>query len=244
MATAGLIALGVMPSLVWIFFYLQEDINPEPKRMLLFVFSAGAIATFFVVGVENYFSRVILPPSVSPYDTLSLFGLAFIEEVFKFFIVFLAIRKSRDFDEPVDAMIYMITGALGFAAVENIGVIFNSQQVIMSGALEITILRFIGATLLHSLTAGFVGYYWAVGILRRRVWRYIALGLLGGTILHTIFNYLILRFDPEIYPTLFLAVFAFFILGDFEKLRGNPTQSQSANGKPNGSGSGMLNSNH
>ena len=227
MELAGLITLGILPSLVWIFFYLQEDIHPEPKRMLLFVFAAGALVTFFVVGAENYFHRNILPSSLQPYHPLSLLGLAFIEEAFKFLIVFLAVRKSKAFDEPIDAMIYMITGALGFAAVENVGAIVGGHA-LMSGALEITILRFIGATLLHSLTAGLAGYYWAVGILRQKVWRYIAFGIAAATILHMVFNYLILRFDPEIYPTLFLAVFAFFILGDFEKLKnGIAHQTQS-----------------
>lgn len=218
LSTLGLIAIGVIPSVVWMAFYLQEDIHPEPKRMLAFVFAAGALGTFLVVGVENVFHR-ILPAFIGPYDLPSLLGLAFIEEAFKFLIVFLAVRKSKEFDEPIDAMIYMITGALGFAAVENIGAIAGMPPLLTGAATEVLVLRFIGATLLHSLTAGLIGYVWALGILRAKEWRYIGIGLVAGTALHLAFNYLILKFDPEVYPTLFLAAFAFFILGDFEKLR-------------------------
>ena len=51
--------------------------------------------------------------------------IAVIEEVLKFYTGYLFIRKKPDFDEPVDAMIYLIAVGLGFATVENILIVYS-----------------------------------------------------------------------------------------------------------------------
>ena len=123
-------------------------------------------------------------------------------------------KHPYDFDEPVDAMIYMIVAALGFAAVENIAAAAKGSGL----AFETTSLRFIGATLLHTISSGLLGYYWAKEIItKRRVFLYIGFAL--ATVLHVIFNYLILNYEPVVVPTTFLIVAALLILYDFEKLK-------------------------
>src|SRR3989344_4541791 len=75
---------------------------------------------------------------------------------------------SKYFDEPIDAMIYMLTASLGFAAAENIFVvldaIFNNGAA-AEGIFGIIVFRFVGATLLHALSSSIVGYFWAKGII-------------------------------------------------------------------------------
>jgi len=112
-------------------------------------------------------------------------------------------------------MIYMITAALGFAAVENIAAAYNNSLPVI---LETTTLRFFGATLLHTLCSGLVGYYWAKSILSDSKNKLI-FGLSLAALLHAIFNYLIIKYEPVIVPTIFLIIFALFILHDFEKLK-------------------------
>jgi RsiW-degrading membrane proteinase PrsW (M82 family) len=126
------------------------------------------------------------------------------------------ISKRPEFDEPIDAMIYMITAALGFAAVENVAAIYATS---MPNILETTTLRFFGATLLHTLSSGLIGYYWAKSILANNSKKILIFGLMFGTSLHAVFNYLIIRYEPVIVPTIFLIIFALFILHDFEKLK-------------------------
>lgn len=151
----------------------------------------------------------------------SLIGLAFIEEIFKFGAVYLTVRKKTDFDEPIDAMIYLVIAALGFAAVENIAAAMGTlkETASLSDVFRATTLRFIGATLLHSLVSATVGYYWAVGMLKNKIFSFIVIGLVVATFFHAIFNYLILNFEPEFYPTLFLTAVALLIFVDFEKLK-------------------------
>ena len=35
--------LGILPGLVWILFYLQEDPHPEPKHLILLSFVVGGL---------------------------------------------------------------------------------------------------------------------------------------------------------------------------------------------------------
>mgnify|MGYP001585043458 FL=1 len=81
-------------------------------------------------------------------------------------------------------------------------------------------LRFVGATLLHTLASGFVGYEWGRAIVKKeKPAPYLALGVIGATLLHTIFNYLIIKSGPVTLPLIFLIFLAPFILQDFEKLK-------------------------
>jgi len=220
--TALAILLGLLPSFAWLYFFLREDKkNPEPLNLIIYVFLAGAAVTLIAVYVELGAQSLLEAAGFAAYGAASLVLLALIEEIFKFGAVYLTMRKNPEFDEPVDAMIYMIVAALGFAAVENIASISGifKETASLVDIFRATTLRFIGATLLHSLASATFGYYWALGILRRAAVKYIFFGLITATGLHALFNYLILKFEPEFYPTIFLVTLAFFIFVDFEKLK-------------------------
>ena len=50
---------GIIPSLVWLTFFMFEDKkHPEPKRMILYVFIAGALSTALAAAPEIYIQRV------------------------------------------------------------------------------------------------------------------------------------------------------------------------------------------
>jgi protease PrsW len=220
------ILFGLLPGFAWLVFYMSEDPHPEPKRLIAFTFMVGMAFGFFTVAIEEVFNGAVAHVGVVELSILSLLGLALIEELMKFAAAHFAISKSPDFDEPIDAMIYMIVAALGFATLENIGAIANlpsaSTQLIgplFPMILETISFRFIGATLLHTLTSGIVGYYWARGIVLGKIGRYLTVGIVIATILHAIFNYLILNYGAAGYSVVFLVAIGFFVLSDFEKLK-------------------------
>jgi RsiW-degrading membrane proteinase PrsW (M82 family) len=205
-------------------FYLGEETHPEPKRLITFVFIVGMAFGFFTVAIENIFSSWASGIGIQELSLLSLFGLAIIEEIMKFTAAYFAINRNPEFTEPVDAMIYMIVAALGFATIENIGAISGivPSATLVPAVLETISLRFVGATLLHTLTSGIVGYYWALGIVRGKVARYLLPGIAVAAILHATFNYLILTYGDAIYSVIFLIVVGFFVLNDFEQLKAKP----------------------
>jgi len=183
--------------------------------MILKVFLAGAVISSIVLLFQIFAKDILDYFKFYENGLVSFFSLASIEEIFKFLAAYLVVRKSKFFDEPVDAMIYMIAAALGFAAIENVlvnfGAVFSNNMEI-KGVIAAMTLRFVGATLLHALSSGVVGYFWAN--------RKIIIGLIFATLLHAFFNYFIILFDRVLlYPTLFLIIIAMFVFWDFEKLK-------------------------
>jgi len=215
------VLLGILPGFVWLMFYLQEDEHPEPKKMIAKVFFAGVLMTAVIVILQFLFQEASKLIAIPRRDFVSIIVFAGIEEIFKFLAAYWVIRRSKFFDEPVDAMIYMIVAALGVATVENVLIAYNMLQTGLNEVFNTITLRFLGATLLHTLSSATVGYAWAVGIMRKRIGLWVFFGLINAIALHSVFNYLIMIFDRQIliYPTLFLIVAAFFIFYDFEKLK-------------------------
>jgi RsiW-degrading membrane proteinase PrsW (M82 family) len=218
------LVFGLLPGFAWLVFYLGEASHPEPKRLIVFTFIVGMAFGFFTVAIETSFNGWATGIGIQELSLASLFGLAAIEEIMKFAAAHFAISRNPEFNEPVDAMIYMIVAALGFATLENIGAIsgISPQAAIIPAVLETISLRFVGATLLHTLTSGVVGYYWALGIVRGKVSRYVLMGLVIAAVLHTTFNYLILTYGDAVYSVVFLVVVGFFVLNDFEALKAKP----------------------
>lgn len=205
------IAAGFLPAIAWLIFFLFEDrLHPEPKKMVVKVFAIGILSAVAVVLIQLLLQGLLFDKlGVSDMHPVVLTSLAFTEEFIKFIAVYLIIRGSRFFDEPIDAMIYMITGALGFAAIENSLFLFQRAPEIV---LEIIVIRSVGATLLHALASGFVGFYWA----RKK----LVLGLLIATLLHTAFNYLVSQFSgAPIYATSILIFASFFLFYDFDIIK-------------------------
>ena len=214
--------LGLIPSFIWLSFFLQEDIHPEPRKMIFSVFVVGVFAALGAYFIQVWASGHLLTLGVFSHSLEYLTVFAAIEELIKFFAAYVVIRNSRYFDEPIDAMIYMMTAAMGLAAVENIAVAFdNGFAAITVGSL---MFRFLGATLLHALSSSAMGYYWARGIVRRHVPIYLLWGFFMATLLHTVFNYFIVIFDNGfIYSIGVLILASFFVFYDFEKLKKNDT---------------------
>lgn len=234
--------LGLAPSLAWLVFYLHEDYRHHRiTRLIAITFVLGGFSTFLVLPIQLFLNNRLASLNISAYGFPYFLLLGGIEEVVKFLVVYLFIRNSKEFSlEPLHAMIYMVVVALGFAAAENIASVFQAgrEAILQSKVFETITLRFIGATLLHTLASGLVGYFWGRMIAEK--YRYslvfrlliaqrhypriffseeISRGLLIATILHATFNYLIIKDGPTGLAILFLMFVAFFILNDFEKLK-------------------------
>lgn len=223
MQTFLFLAITLSPSLLWLFYYLRQDPHPEPRKKILRVFFLGMLATLPALMVEETVICLFSSPaSLSslfqcPIPSISLFrihellvsavvlfgGIAFTEEFLKFFVVDRAIIKDKDFDEPIDAMIYMIVAGLGFATAENL-LIFYSSFIQLSAQLpvevfgatrisveltKLAILRFVGATFLHALLGGLMGFFVALSLLHQHARAILlGIGLLVVTLLHGFFN--------------------------------------------------------
>lgn len=194
---------GVLPALLWLFFWLMEDrCEPEPKCYIIFAFLAGMLAVPLVLPIERAAMQYVS-------GTLLLVAWAAIEEIFKFSAAYFTALRSRVFDEPLDAVIYLVTAALGFAAFENMLFLLSPLQ---GGDLVRSVvtgdLRFIGATLLHTLSSATIGVTLALSFYRSAVVRRSAalIGVILAIALHTLFNFFILGSSSGVTFWMFLTI--------------------------------------
>jgi len=200
--------------------------------MVLKVFFYGMIIALVAAAVEiaiefvlDFINKDDLFPPFLFFLLYSFIGIAFVEEFLKYFLIKTEILNDPEFDEPTDTMIYMIIAALGFAALENILVLFPGQGTFtLLQTATVSSLRFIGATFLHALCSGTVGFFLALSILEtKKRLRLISSGLIIATILHGLYNFSIMKLDENLYyiyiPVIILTALAFFVSFGFRKLK-------------------------
>lgn len=218
---------GFIPSLIWLAFYLRKDSHPEPNSMIRKVFFWGMLATIPAIALELSLRSLFsfLPFSEEIILILYIFlGVALVEELLKFLVVRFSVYKNKALDEPLDVMLYMIIAALGFAALENILILFGlGPSSPISNILALTLMRLVGATFLHALASGTFGYFLAHSFLdKKRKWRYFVVGLFLATLLHGLFNFYILKGDGAaklLVPAIILLGLAIFISLGFRQLK-------------------------
>ena len=223
-----LVTIGVLPSLIWLAYWLRKDAHPEPKvlitKVLLLGITLSPLAIIFQLLFVQFIARLFgLPSSTLSDGPMFYLWAAFVEELVKYAAVYFIVLRSPDFDEPVDAMIYMLTAALGFAAMENILVINRVAADGIAATVGIWSLRFAGATLLHALSSALLGYFIALA------WYYyekrkslFAVGLALATVFHWSFNLFISQMHKSVslvFSTLLLMIMAFLISSLFDKIK-------------------------
>lgn len=210
---------GLAPSLVWLWFWLKEDEEkPEPKGLIATIFVLGALAVFLVIPAE----RLVESAISLPY--MQTFSWASIEEIMKFLIVALLLYKSGKIDEPIDWPIFLITSALGFAALEN--ALFLSKPLALDDTTVSLLtgqLRFLGSTLLHAVSSAIVGVSlglsFFMGNFAKKI--YFLIGISLAIALHSAFNFFIINGDSNsLFKIMgFLWVVTIIVMLVFEKLR-------------------------
>jgi len=218
---------GFVPSLIWLTFYLRKDAHPEPNSMIQKVFLWGMLATLpaiaFELTLRSLFELLPLPAGVI-FILYIFLGVALIEELLKFLVVRFAVYNNKALDEPLDIMLYMIIAALGFAAFENILILFGLGPTSpISSIVALTLVRLLGATFLHALVSGAFGYSLARSLFdpKKKHWYFIT-GLFFATLLHGFFNLYILQGEGVIkflVPGAILLGLAFFVSLGFRQLK-------------------------
>ncbi len=209
---------GILPVLVWLFFWTKEDKeNPEPKSMLTLAFIGGMIAVFISLFLEKYlyslslkslfeasfvghilpvFEKLAQQTNIQLDKVLLVVIFApIIEELSKFLMAYILALRSKSDDEPLDPMIYMITTALGFAAIENMLFLINPFE---NHDFVLTIftgnMRFVGATLLHTVSSATIGMFISFHFFESKAKKiyYTILGIACSIIMHGVFNLLMI----------------------------------------------------
>ena len=178
-----ILILAVAPPLLIAYYVYQKDkYDKEPKSLIIKSFLFGCLgiipAIFLEIFAEGMFTNLFLYVFI---------GIAFVEEGVKYFFLKKYLFNNKEFNEPMDGIVYAVMISLGFATVENIAYVFNNQ----GQEINVAIIRMFTAIPLHAVCGVILGYF--VGLAKFSNNRKILLykGLFLATLVHALYNYFI-----------------------------------------------------
>ncbi len=152
-----LLALSALiPACLLLWYLCRFDANPEPPAVVIKVFLLGGLVTGPIVPVamflESLGARAL---GAWEHAAVSAFlGAAIPEETFKFLVLRFWVWRQKEFDEPMDGIVYGAAASLGFAALENILYVSGN-----GGGFSTALLRALTAVPSHALTGVVMGYF-------------------------------------------------------------------------------------
>jgi RsiW-degrading membrane proteinase PrsW (M82 family) len=187
------LAMAGIPAVFWLgFFYLLDRHEPEPKQLVVGVCVLGALVA---APLADFVQYQAVPPVALEVAGISAWsadrivyailiqGLA--QEMCKYAAVRYSVYLSREFDEPMDGIVYMMACGTGFAVWVNYHALGKQgHSVILSTAAAQAVV----ITLAHASFAGALGYVMGRAKFTRRSAPVrgvlLMLGLLGAAVLN------------------------------------------------------------
>ena len=166
------VILGFAPGLFWLWYFRRkDDLEPEPRHVLLRVFGLGALSTGLILLLRPVLEAAIPNPGGMTGDAIDAFVItALPEEMAKLLAFILGVWFSKEFDEPLDGIMYGVAAGLGFASVENV------LYVARTGTVQVVVLRAFTATLGHAAISGSLGFFFGLARFSRGGKRFVLMG--------------------------------------------------------------------
>ena len=138
-----IVASAIAPALLLLWLVVAADSRPEPPRIVWISVVLGALSCIPAALLELWLQRHVPITSATPlgaFATALLFA-GIPEESIKVSIIAAIALRARDFDEPMDGVVYGTAVGLGFAAVENLLYVASNTNwafvAIMRGVLSV-----------------------------------------------------------------------------------------------------------
>ncbi len=154
---------ALLPIAILVYYiYHKDKKSPEPTRQLVKAFFYGILSVplSFCISLPLGLIGVYPAEATSILGSVSaaFFGAAIPEEIAKFIMLWLLLRKNPCFDEKMDGIVYAVCVSLGFAALENIMYLFTNAE----NYLSVGIARAIFAVPGHFCFGILMGYYYSL----------------------------------------------------------------------------------
>lgn len=186
-----------IPAMFWLgFFYLMDRHEPEPKQLVVGVCVLGALVAAPLADFVQY--QAVPPIALASHGVADLAldrvlyavlvaGLA--QEMCKYTVVRYTVYLSREFDEPMDGVVYMMACGTGFAVWVNYHRLSGQGH---SVYLSTAAAQAVVTTLAHASFAGVLGYVMGRAKFSRRNapvrGLLLLLGLLGAAVINGYFS--------------------------------------------------------
>ncbi len=154
---------ALLPVIILVYYiYHKDKKSPEPTGQLVKAFLFGILSVPVSFCLSIPFGIIGLYPieatNILGSISTAFFGAAIPEEIAKFFMLWLLLRKNPYFDEKMDGIVYAVCVSLGFAALENIMYLFTNAESYVS----VGIARAIFAVPGHFCFGILMGYYYSL----------------------------------------------------------------------------------
>jgi RsiW-degrading membrane proteinase PrsW (M82 family) len=193
----------VVPIVFWAGYHLYVDRHlPEPPGHLLLAFALGVGAYYFGLALYGVLDSIQLRkdafylgesnlPGLFAYSVLAI---GMIEELAKIVPFLLVVMRFREFDEPVDGIIYASFIALGFSAVENLAYLKYLSNVEAYS-------RGFAGPVVHIVFASVWGYLIGRAYLKRRALvRTTLAALLLTALAHGVYDFIVIGLPKVALP--------------------------------------------
>ena len=183
------------------YIYRRDKFQKEPVKELLKAFGMGilSVPVSLLISTPLEFAGFYSMETQTLLDAvkLSFLGAAIPEEIAKFLMLWLFVRKSRCFDENVDGIVYASVVSLSFAAVENILYLVTNYE----SWISVGITRALFSVPGHFFFGVLMGYYYSLFRFYPAAGRKVKWLVLGAPILaHGLFDTVL--FSVEVLPGL------------------------------------------
>ena len=191
-----LLFLAVIPVIVICTYIYLKDRNKEPWSLLIKLFVLGISSCFLVLMISGVLFEIFpFMNKDTAYMTFfevmayAFIGVAFIEELCKWLMVYIGSYTNKAYDELYDGIVYSVYVSLGFAFLENLLYVFKNQSIVVG------ISRGLLAVPGHACDAVFMGYYLSLAKVyasqgnKALEKKNLVLSVLVPTILHGIYDF-------------------------------------------------------
>lgn len=163
METFIILLTALLPIAILVYYiYHKDKKSPEPTGQLMNAFSLGVLSVplSFCMSIPLGLVGVYTSEATSILGCVraAFFGAAIPEEIAKFVMLWLLLRKNPHFDEKMDGIVYAVCVSLGFAALENIMYLFTNAESYVS----VGVARAIFAVPGHFCFGILMGYYYSL----------------------------------------------------------------------------------
>ena len=155
-----LLLATILPSILIILFFVYSDKFKEPRSEIIKVFIYGILITIPAYFLNTFLSNFFYENTRVGEGLISSFLTAApIEEGLKLFVLYYFVYKMKDFNEPVDGIVYGVTVSLGFATLENIYYVYLLADYFDTSSMSLALVRSFSAVPAHAVFGLFMGYF-------------------------------------------------------------------------------------
>jgi len=137
----------------------MSDKFPEPTNQIIKIFFYGILICFPAFFLNTALIDVYSSTGISDGLISSFLSAAPVEEVLKFTVLYSLVYKMKDFNEPIDGVVYGVTVSLGFATLENIYYVYVLNDYFDTSSQSLAVLRSFSAIPAHGVFGAVMGYF-------------------------------------------------------------------------------------